>query len=292
MNSLQDNLSTEDWVDTTILLFQHPKYYNKAFFIVEGESDVGFFKGMFLGKELHFDSPCCGKPEVIKAVYKLRGYNHDNVYGICDSDFDFISGKIREYENKGLIFTDYHDVEMMLVNSNSFDKFYHEFTRLEVFRHHEMSSDDVKNNIFDAAYKIGLLKWINYDFGLSLNFKGMRYADFIEVESFNISFNFNNLLHSVIGRSKNFTSALSVEEIERKYREYEGRNAEKLHICNGHDFSNILALVYKQELSKDRNMNQDRVESHLRMGYPKEIFYNTDLYNNMKAIFTSYGVDA
>ncbi|EKN5028879.1 TPA: DUF4435 domain-containing protein [Yersinia enterocolitica] len=291
MSSLQDSLSIDDWVDTIVLVFQHPKYNNKAFFIVEGESDVGFFKGIFSSKELYFDSPCSGKPEVIKAVYRLRGYSHENVYGICDSDFDLVSGKIHDYQGKGLVFTDCHDVEMMLVNSNAFDKFYHEFTRLDIARKINANSEEVKNNIFDAAYKIGILKWINYDFDLSLNFKRMRYADFIKVNNFNVVFDYERLIQTILNRSPNFTNGLTKLEIKDKYNEYESRNESKLHICNGHDFSNILALVYKQELSRDRNMSHDRVESHLRMAYPKEIFYGTCLYRDMKQIFSAYGVE-
>lgn len=294
MASLRDSFTIDDWIGGVITSFQHPKFQSKIFFVVEGDSDVGFFNGIINDDKLHFDSPCSGKPEVINAVCRLREYKHQHVYGICDSDFDLLSGKIHEYKDKGIIFTDYHDVEIMLVNSEAFDRFYYEFTKIDIFRDIEsvISSEDVRESVFQAAYDIGILKWINYDLGLNLNFKKMKFSEFIEVSNFNVSLNLSNFINSIIKISKRFNDDVKFDDLKEKFIGYKERNADKLHICNGHDFAYILAMVYSQDLSKDKKMNQAKVESHLRTAFPKEKFYQTELYNKMMQIFTKDKIEA
>ncbi|EEA5563080.1 TPA: DUF4435 domain-containing protein, partial [Salmonella enterica subsp. enterica serovar Heidelberg] len=99
-----------------LLLFRSPKYSRKIFFTLEGESDIRFLNTHFADERIHYDSPCSGKPEVINAVQLLRSHGKQNVYGLCDADFDILEGN--SYEN--IHFTDCHDLEMMLIEGGSF----------------------------------------------------------------------------------------------------------------------------------------------------------------------------
>ncbi|MGO0235143.1 DUF4435 domain-containing protein, partial [Escherichia coli] len=56
------------------------------------------------------------------------------------------------------------DLEMMLIEGGSFDKFISEFLKTSILRIHTL--EDIRNNlkesIIDVTYKIGILKWLNF----------------------------------------------------------------------------------------------------------------------------------
>uniref|UniRef100_UPI00157B0526 DUF4435 domain-containing protein n=2 Tax=Enterobacterales TaxID=91347 RepID=UPI00157B0526 len=94
MISLRNAVSEEDWLSSMMLLFRSKMYSHRILIIVEGITDIKFFNTYRLDNRLIYESPENGKREVISAVNELRQAGNDAVYGICDADFDGLSGVI------------------------------------------------------------------------------------------------------------------------------------------------------------------------------------------------------
>ncbi|MEX6095744.1 DUF4435 domain-containing protein, partial [Morganella morganii] len=171
MMSLRDAVSEDDWLSSMMLLFRSEMNRHRILIVVEGITDIRFFNAYRLDNRIIYESPENGKREVISAVSQLRLAGNDAVYGVCDADFDELSGV--NYE--GIFYTDAHDLEMMLVKGGVVDKFIMSHTDRKLIQGElaETFCHDVKMNILCACYKIGLLKWYNYLTRSNLNFKGI-----------------------------------------------------------------------------------------------------------------------
>ncbi|EPG3500600.1 DUF4435 domain-containing protein, partial [Klebsiella pneumoniae] len=179
MISLRDALGEDDWLSSMMLLFRNEMHKHNILIIVEGITDIKFFNAYRLDNRFIYESPENGKREVISAVNQLREAGNDAVYGICDADFDGLSG----ISHNGVFFTDAHDLEMMLVKGGVVDKFIMTHTERKLIQGNlaEVFCRDVKINILCACYRLGLLKWFNYLNHSKLNFKGMNYREFINI---------------------------------------------------------------------------------------------------------------
>ncbi|MEQ4740063.1 DUF4435 domain-containing protein [Klebsiella michiganensis] len=286
MNSMRNLVSPSDRVSGMLLLFRTPQYNKKIFFTLEGESDIRFLNTHFSHERIHYDSPCSGKPEVIDAVSKLRLHGRTTAYGLCDADFDILEGK--NYEN--IHFTDCHDLEMMLIEGGSFDKFIAEFINVDILRQHSLEDikNDLKNNLKNICYKIGLIKWMNYKQNLLLMFKGMNYNHFISVDGLNITIDMEKYITHILQRSHRKPECCNYEYINSQLPILESLNADYKHVCNGHDFTYLLMMVFRGSISRDRNITQERVESHLRMGYPKESFEQTGIFSHISQVLLKH----
>lgn len=286
MNSMRNLVSPSDWVSGMLLLFRTPQYNQKIFFTLEGESDIRFLNTHFSHEKIHYDSPCSGKPEVIDAVSTLRSHGKTTAYGLCDADFDILEGK--QYEH--IHFTDCHDLEMMLIEGGSFDKFISEFINVDILRKHPL--DDIKRNlkenIKDICYKIGLMKWLNHKENLLLMFKGMNYNEFIVIDEFNITIDMTKYTNHILQRSPRKPDYCNDEYITSQLYILSTLNADYKYVCNGHDFTYLLMMVFRGTISRERNITQDRVESHLRMGYPKESFEKTGVFNHISQVLLQH----
>ncbi|WP_350238056.1 DUF4435 domain-containing protein [Pectobacterium colocasium] len=154
MMSLRDAVSEDDWLSSMMLLFRSEMNRRRILIVVEGITDIRFFNAYRLDNRMIYESPENGKREVISAVSQLRHAGNDAVYGVCDADFDELSGI--HYE--GVFYTDAHDLEMMLVKGGVVDKFIMSHTDRKLIQGElaESFCRDVKMNILCACYKIGL----------------------------------------------------------------------------------------------------------------------------------------
>lgn len=286
MNSLRNIIGVGDWIASMLLLLKSPQFSKKVFFTLEGESDIRFMNTYFSNKKIHYDSPCSGKPEVINAVLNLRSQGKNSVYGICDADFDTLEG--RSYDN--IHFTDCHDLEMMLIEGGAFDKFVSEFIKVDQLRERELDeiNSDLKNSIIDATYKIGILKWVNHKFNLSLMFRGMNYNSFITFNGFNANFNVEQYIKHILSRSPNKPNDCDYNFLLEEYNKLFAKNADYRYICNGHDFTYLIMLAFRNDYSRDRNISKERIETHLRMGYSFESFRATQVYSHMSNILLAH----
>ncbi|UXY09682.1 DUF4435 domain-containing protein [Kosakonia sp. ML.JS2a] len=283
MMSLKDSTTELDWVGSMILLFKSEKYSGKILIVLEGRTDIGLFKCLELHDSIHYDSPCKGKISVIDSVRKLRESGNDKVYGVCDADFDIILN--RSYED--IVLTDFHDIEVMMISCGFIRNFFFEYTNPKSYEFLDENAliSEIEKNIFDVCYYIGVLKWINAEHDFGFNFTNLNIESFVHFDGFRISFDKDIFISDVLKRYK---KEVDYDYISMLYDEYDQKTVDVLHVCNGHDFTNVLSKLYKGEFTNDKNINQDKIERNLRLYYSAQHFEKTNMYNKIKNILKKY----
>ncbi|MDZ3793523.1 DUF4435 domain-containing protein [Klebsiella sp. SG01] len=282
MISLRDALGEDDWLSSMMLLFRNEMHMHNILIIVEGITDIKFFNAYRLDNRFIYESPENGKREVISAVNQLREAGNDAVYGICDADFDGLSG----ISHNGVFFTDAHDLEMMLVKGGVVDKFIMTHTERKLIQGNlaEVFCRDVKINILCACYRLGLLKWFNYLNHSKLNFKGMNYREFININKTEVIVDDMEYIRYVLSRSRAVAEQLNAGVLLEGMRKLELMSPEHFSICNGHDFTCILKMMYETDISVNRNMRLDEIDNYLRLCYDQPTFKTTRLHTSLNQL--------
>lgn len=261
------------------LLFRHPLYKDKVIIVVEGYSDVRLFRGILDYENIKLET-IDGKRNLINAMKDLVGEFPRRIMAICDADHDHLSGDAEKRAEYSVFVTDHHDAEIMMLNSPALISFIDEYSS---FENREELHSCLLNSAFDAAYTLGLLRWINTEENLTLKFKGLNFNQFVSVEKVRIDLDVDVLINSLLIRSSNKSAIATKDYLLGKIKEYRGRNSCELQVSCGHDLTNIIAIVFRQRwASVEINIDHGKVESALRLGYQKEYFQTTKLFNKVK----------
>jgi len=261
------------------LLLKHPLYKNKIILLVEGNSDIRLFRNMIQHQNISIES-IDGKKDLLKVMKALAPEIPNKILSICDADYDHLRNKTEKREKYHIYLTDYHDAEMLLLSSPAITSFIHEYACSD-------SLCDLEENLLDRtldiAYTIGLVRWANIEKKLNINFKGLNYSQFIDVEKLSIELNLTYFLETLIKRSKKLSRELDEEILKKYIKMYSNAKACKYQVCCGHDVTNIIALVFRQKwASQLTNMDYKRVESSLRIAYQGDYFSQTNLFKKIK----------
>ena len=275
MVGILNSLDKFDKCNEILLISKSIGYRDKFFVLLEGINDVKFFNKHFSSDKISFFSVYSGKSEVIESTNYLLSKGLDKVFGVCDADFDHIDNKF--YDN--IYLTDFHDVEMFFIDSNCLYKIFCEYI---ISRNHDVDVkaiyDKFELRIRFICSQIGMVRLINYrNKEINLNFKGMNFSKFISFSDSDICFDIEFFIDFILERSNRVPDYCSRDYILREYSQLNYNDFDYRHLCNGHDFVNILAILFKS-LSNKKNISPEHLEENMRMGYESNCFKETDLY--------------
>ncbi|WP_187484937.1 DUF4435 domain-containing protein [Pantoea agglomerans] len=284
MSSLREAAGEDDWLSTMLMAMRNDMNKNRILVLVEGTSDISFFNTHRLDDRIIYESPESGKREVIRAVGMLRNAGNDAVYGVCDADFDQLS----DIRHEGIYYTDAHDLEMMLVEGGVVDKFIMHFAQRDLIRGDLAGRfcQNIKHTILQASFRLGLLKWFNYLSQGGLNFKGMRYQDFISVNGTEVSVDEIAYILHILGKSPCRRTVLNSGDLLNEMRRLEMMAPDCYTISNGHDFVYLLKMLFETPLSARKNMRIDEIDSYMRMSYDRQVFTSTRLHSSLSRLLT------
>jgi hypothetical protein len=270
------------------LLFKHPLYKGKVICVVEGQSDVRLFRKLLKHDDLKLET-VDGKKDLIKVMKELSVEFPEQILAICDADFEHLTGESFEYKDFSVFTTDYHDAEILMLNSLSLITFIHEYTANDKV---DLLCENLYEKVTSAGYLIGLLRWINYSEKLKLNFKGLNFNEFIDVSNFTITIDLDVLIQSLLKRSQAKLDFINEEYLIEKLEEYKLKNGCLLQVCCGHDLTNIISMVYRNKwASLETNMEKNKVEAALRIGYQHNCFANTKLGKELKYFLSPFSIE-
>ena len=279
---MRQYLEPTDVINSIKLLLKHPFYSDKLILIVEGTSDIRFFRSIFNYENIKIES-IDGKKSLLFAMEELVRSHKGKVISICDADFDHIENLENERNKFDIYLTDYHDSEVMMLKSDSLFSFIDEYSQNEYLL---SLKSKLLTNVFDASRILGVLRYINLKYNMKLSFKKLNFSQFIKVNLLEIELNLETLIDVLISRSPNFSH--SKEELYSYFYVYSKNDYKDEQINCGHDLTNIIACIFRQkEVSLEPNMDTKKIETALRLAYQKDYFENTNLYRNTKAIFSS-----
>jgi len=247
--------------------------------LVEGASDKLFLSTLLGEAHKVILRDLGGWENVNNAIQQAKSSNFPQIVGIIDKDYhDLIGDAITPSDQ--LLFTDENDIEMMLFSSTAFDRF------LKV-----CGSDDKVNAIPDpreviktAAYPIGALRILSLSEGYYLRFDGLNLKDFVERN--NLAVDVNKMIHNVVQRTISRGTRITVPEEEIKNNVLRIMSIENhASFCNGHDVFNLICLAMTKlfATSSSKEYSEEDIFHYLLVGYPKEDFFKTSLYNSLEA---------
>lgn len=285
---MRQYLTANDKKNEIKMLLNHPSFSEKVILVVEGQTDIRLFRSLIKHENISIDS-FNGKKDLCNLLSEMSTELPDKVIGICDADHDHITNKANIRKTYSLFVTDFHDAEILMLSSPAITCFIDEYSN-----HTNLTNlkSDLLNNALNCAYEIGLLRLANERHKLKIRFKGLNYSDFININQSSFNLDINSLVDALLLRSTNKKNGTTKESLINLMEQYRSQSICKYQLSNGHDVTNIIALMYRTPwASIQTDLNAAKVESSLRLAYQKAYFYQTELFSNLSSKFLSLGIN-
>ena len=266
----KQDITYQDKLIELRLDISHPNSKGKAFVLLEGKSDLVFYRKFFSSSNCKLETIPGSKLKVEQCIGELAK-DSPIIIGIIDADFIHLGAK--SYDKVNVFLTDFHDMEMMLISEDEI------FSAL-MFEYTDLSKDkysETRNNIMFSIEQISYLKWLNEEEDLDYNFK-FGFHEFISFENFKI--NFSQYFARVLNKSPN-AKIKDEKIILEKMKALKDTDPHPLQLCNGHDFMKAISY-YLNQVFNVKGVNHENVASSCRMTFSFNHYSSTELYNNTK----------
>ncbi|WP_201510388.1 hypothetical protein [Psychrobacter alimentarius] len=281
MSSIQEASNKPINIINSILMsFNHPDGKKKNL-IIEGKTDIKLFKN-FINEEKVKVRAVTGKDNVLKVMTNFPVDKKCFIHAVVDADFDHILNKKDERERNQIYLTDFHDMEIIMILSESFDRLFNEYRDYSI-ENDFMNIEKLKSIVFEVCKQIGRIRYLNYVNNYELKFKNISYDDCIIYRNDNLMLDIDNLLYKLIQRSE--YSMVGIDVLKEKLIELENINFQLEQICCGHDFTKLLAILLKKsEYFEGKNHSSEKLESSLRLSFSIDNFKSFELYKKLHSL--------
>jgi Protein of unknown function (DUF4435) len=223
----------------------------RAFLVVEGWTDEIFF-------ERFVDAGACaimvayGRENAIEAFGELHKSRFAGALVVVDADFDVLAGRVPL--PLGLLFTDTHDVETMLVASPAFDKILREIGQEEKVESFLAKHGDLRSRLLESARPIGSLLWVSLRERVGLRFEELRYGKFIDDKTLIVDP--RKMLKAVLDHAGRHD--LKAEDLALFVEEIVAIEHDPWHLCSGHHLTEILAIALRKAIGEQQRRGSRR----------------------------------
>jgi hypothetical protein len=227
--------------------------------------------------------PALNKQNVIQAVILLGERKASGILGIVDCDYTFLENKLQYHPN--LVYTDYHDLEVLLILSPALENILREFVPGDKLHLLDDLGKKIRSNLFALGIEFGHLRWANYRENLGLNFRSLPYSQIADPKR-------NIIDTEAFIRVTSVNRNYPLGSIENKLSDLRNKHADYKHVCQGHDLVNLLELViptifddfFGIEISNSvrPKCRSFILDDSLRLGFEKDYFVSTKLYLSIK----------
>jgi len=273
------DITYQDKFGELILDISHPNNNNINFVLVEGTSDIRLFRKIFDTQKCKVENIPGGNPKLEECVLNLSRINN-LVLGIRDTDFIKLNQQI--YSKRNMFLTDYHDIEMTMLNQLSvLNALLYEYTSLPKEQHIEL-----KENLMKTLSMLSSLKWLNDKESLGLNFS----SGFLDLFSFTkFEINFSEYFKRIISKSPE-AKIKDETEIREKIVTLLKENPDLMQLTNGHDMLNTFAQYFKESM-KTKSLTETLLASSFRMCFTHEHFSETQLHAELCTWSTEHNTE-
>ena len=270
----------QKYIDEYTILAEAKMMYqdcHETYILVEGQTDKTFFD-VLMGRQSNIRfRPVSGWERVHNTILLAQKERFNNILGIIDKDFHVLLHD-GVTENNQLFFTDSNDIEMMLFNSVSLEKFlaiYADQNKLN-------AGGKPRNRILNAASCLGALRVVSLVNRYNLRFDGFECKDFIDRNT--LLPDSKKLIKKITQRTISNGTSVSVTEEVLESQASDLMQVYYPHdLCNGHDVLDILGIAMTKCFSSlpATQYNPDTIFGYLLMGYSDNEFHETQLYNKL-----------
>lgn len=243
--------------------------------IVEGDSDASFYGQIFTPGACSF-VVSCGKDNAIGAMQILQPAAGNDVICIVDADFHHLSVSSVPHTANTFV-TDYHDSEVMMIESQSFEKLFKEFTTRTKSIKHATTMHKVKDIVYGAVSALGAFRFISARDCINLTFRHLKESDYGFISQAELKLDINHVVNSVKNKSKQYS--LDNIEITDAINAVLESEYDRKQLCNGHDLCGAIARSLQRFFGSEdtKSASRTNVERILRIGYETRYFLNTSL---------------
>ena len=239
--------------------------------LVEGDTDVNFYKDCFNKKNEFSFYPGHGKVRTRRAVRVLHERQVNNSIAIIDADFDIINN--RQYDDY-IFLTDTYDVETMIIQSSAFEKVINEYC----CREENNLTDNIRIALVENGITVGLIRWISEKENLDIPMAKIDFRNCFNVDDEMID---KKLLYKELKISVNVQN-----RIDKCISEINETALDPWIISRGHDLVSILLILIKYKYGypvsdEEDDLNHlqlEDIERNLRLAFSTELFKQTKLY--------------
>lgn len=254
--------------------------------VVEGDNDGVFFST----RRLH------GKPTLVTA----KGW--ENVVGvvakvieenITASVYGFIDRDYREHlgisiDERNIVITDLRDLEVSMFESDGLHRILVELGsthKLPCLPCGSVNVEEVRAAIYAIASKLGRLRYFSLKQKKNYRFKELDFSKIIDAKT--LELNNEKLiaqLNSVSG------DTINIDFLESAFcAELPDKLLDTRYLCSGHDISELLGLSLRRMWGSNnaKEVERDKIESKFRIGYPNEVFEETQMFRTLKRLLES-----
>lgn len=267
VRSLRESVTAGNIADGIILSHKGSKdTLAKIIVLVEGKDDIDVYKSFLDEDKVDFQSrDGCSKVREVHR-YMMKMYKSPFI-SILDSDFIRLSErKIKRPKN--MFYTDYHDSEMLMVNSYGLMK----AVFFSVVPSH-VQYVELKDRIMDELHVLSLARWYVVKNKLGWVYCGLDLASL----SWGVSIPVDEVM-KVFSPGKKPKGQLKKDDLERFIHDYNG--VDKRQTTNGHDFVSRMAAIFKKEFGcqlSDNDLRKKLCES-----FELKRAKTTQLYSEIK----------
>lgn len=269
--------------------------------LVEAKSDENFYRKFIIENAVFFIGDGWGNVE--KAIQAVNHFKIKGVLGIIDADFKRIEKKEIQ---ANLYLTNFHDKEMMLLNSAAWKSVLIQFSnnsissktgssKLQEFEN--SANKSVLKAILNAAKQIADIRLLNERNNFILKFKEkktkkgkttfdyIKYEDFINKKTLQVD---NEKLQKAVENKSQKLGFFNDVKIQNKLKVIQNETYDLMEICNGHDVVNIFLFALQEAIGSEKNkkdadrITAERIEESLTIAYRFEDFKTTNLYQDLK----------
>lgn len=222
------------------------------------------------------------------SILKNRGSNIHAI-GILDQDFLGIDSALVPIPN--IFYVDHHDVEMMAINTRSFETIFVTYGKKEKIKSIlDLHKKDLRIILYEVIYPLSLLRYLNFKFKIGLSFKpktldGPRLKlDFIDHSTLEFS-TYQKLVEIVY----NYNQSKTNPTLDRKAcLELLLKHKDELYdyslFCNGHDLCRLISISLRKVTGNlaSKAPSDDEIERSLMLGVDSSEFIQTKLYKALK----------
>jgi len=263
----------------------HREQDPKTVVILEGSTDKRVFEEIFdITKcRLVFSS---SREKAVQILEEFDNHPLDGIIAIIDKESDNLDGFL--WNKPNLFFTDSHDLETMIIQSDALKIFLKEFGLTEGKRKQKNLDnivDQVRQLLINATLHIGYLRWYScpQKQNLQLSFKKLDFEKIMDKKT--LSLNFDILLRGIKKVSpeckcKDFTKIR--DEIEQHISQ---KTFDPWDVCSGHDMVFMFSIGLKNGLGNSRcdSMTADCLDGILRVTYRESHFQSTRVYHSIQS---------
>lgn len=177
-------------------------------------------------------------------------------------------------DDPDVVFTDEHDIEMIMVRSPALTRVFSELGSRQKLREAERKGIDLREFILEAVYVVGVLRLYALEHGKARKFDGLAFA-FVDHRTFVIDL--GRLLADICNHSR-----IPKDGVADYYEYLEGwraRDHNRWMMCCGHDFAAIAGRSLRQIFGtrNAREVTGAEIESRLRLALSDDAFGGTTL---------------